>query len=146
MANYWGEDKFPTRADMKEHAKVIDCPICDSSMGLRWRKIDNQPFFSCSRYHEEDCRGAMNWTGETGFTNLVWEDTLKEEGKIDPEQSEIPFNSKPDNGEEFWRDKFLEERAFVIQKLNDITNAYTSLRNRVEKLERASVPNEDTQF
>ena len=135
---YWKESEFPTRAEMKKQAETLKCPVCKESMGLRWRKIDSQPFFSCSRYHSDGCNGGRNWTGEPGFTDAVWVDTLQKEGKIDPDRAgQIPLPSlTSEKDAEFWRNKFLVERAFVMQQLSDIKAAYTILRGRVEDLER----------
>lgn len=137
--HYWGEADFPTTEDMIKAVTELKCPTCNSPMVMRWRKVDMQPFFSCSRFHEDGCRGAINWTGSTGFTNTVWEDTLKKEGKIDSartEQMNLKNMDKREGNAEFWQKRFEEERAFVMQQLHDIKNAYGSLRNRVENLEQ----------
>ena len=128
---YWGSSEFPTIAEMKEHLKWIVCSTCDSPLVLRWRQKDNQPFFSCSRFHEDGCRGAMNWKGVEGFTDDVWESTEP----VAMGEGRLP--RKVDNGEDFWKDKYFEEKAFTMQKLHDISNAYSSLLHRLEKVEQS---------
>lgn len=132
MANYWGEAPFPTRGEMKKHADSLSCPTCDSPVALRWRKADSQPFYSCTRYHEDGCIGAYNWTGDTGFTNEVWEDTLKEEGKIDTDTSK-QMSLPDDKMVKYWRDRYFEEKQFTMTKLHDIANAYRSHRDEFNK-------------
>ena len=70
----------------------------------------------------------MNWKGVEGFTDDVWESSQTEMG-----EGRLP--RKVDNGEDFWKDKYFEEKAFTMQKLHDITNAYKSLRGRIERIE-----------
>lgn len=137
---YWEGGDYPTRKDMIKAAINFDCPICSSKMVMRWRRSDMQPFFSCSRFHEDGCKGARNWTGVVGYTDKIWEDTLQNEGKIDPERLHDKAPAKREGNADFWQKKFEEERAFVMQQLHDIKNDLVSQRRRIETLEE-SQPN-----
>jgi len=135
--SYWPEDKeHPTTDEMINFAEAVACPECQEHLVLRYRKADNQPFFSCSAY--PDCKGSMNWQGVVGWTKAIWESPEEGDNKINPTRTEAfeKRRATPTNeNTEYWRKKFLEEREFVMQQLHDIKNAYTLLESRTSKIE-----------
>lgn len=74
----------------------------------------------------------MNWTGVVGYTNEIWEDTLKKEGEIDPDLPQ-QMNLPDDKMTKYWRDRYFEEKAFTMTKLHDISNAYRTHRDEFNK-------------
>lgn len=142
---YWNPEKeFPTRKELIKQGEILECPKCmKMGMPVRWSK-QAQPFFSCPSY--PDCKTTRNWMAELGWPSYDWKDILKAEGKIDPEQASMPVSKEVNKDDpEFWRDKFLEEREFVMQQLHDLKNIYAALNGRVEKLEKLQTTESSTE-
>lgn len=64
--------------------KEIPCPKCKNPMVVRIRKSDGAPFFSCSKYHDAGCKGAINFEEGVRILNELGNPDLSEVEKEIP--------------------------------------------------------------
>jgi hypothetical protein len=54
------KDKQKREAELKLQQMTPKCPVCGNMMVMKYRRLDNKPFWSCVGFRQGKCRGAMS--------------------------------------------------------------------------------------